>query len=136
MMLRTVWSANPVCAAADPREVPAMGLAAQEATQPSPRPKRAADGEALLLAAGSSAARPRSRAAAARPAARRRMGTRVDDHDVMIYRLSPLCPAEYPKELSETYTRPRQVSRYPVSGLAAGQRPGRPGSGAGVTAAK
>src|SRR5215469_2964367 len=122
MMLRTVWSANPVCAAADPREVPAMGLAAQEATQPSPRPKRAADGEALLLAAGSSAARPRSRAAAARPAARRRMGTRVDDHDVMIY---PPCalqntPKSYPRRTPDRGRCPdtRFPGWRPVSGRA------------------
>src|SRR5215469_2637750 len=94
MMLRTVWSANPANAT---RDVPAMGLAAQEATQPSPGPGRAAGGEALLLAAGSSAASPRSRAAAARPAARRRMGARADDHDVMIY--PPCAPRRIPQRV-------------------------------------
>src|SRR5215831_10742229 len=97
MMLRTVWSANPAYAPANSSEVVAMGLAAQEATQPSPRPGRA-DGEALL-AAGSSAASPRTRAAAARPAARRRMGVRVDSHDVMIY---PPC---HPQNTPKSYLR-------------------------------
>src|SRR6516225_5190497 len=94
MMLRTVWSANPANAT---RDVPAMGLAAQEDTQPSPGPWRAADSEARLVAAGSSPASPRSRAAAARPAARRRMGVRADDHDVMIY--PPCAPRRLPQRV-------------------------------------
>src|SRR5262252_8993236 len=93
MMLRTVWSENPAYAPANWGEAPAMGLAAQEATQPSPRPGRD-DGEALL-AAGSSAASPRSRTAAKRPAARRRMGVRADIHDVTIY--PPCHPQNTPK---------------------------------------